>query len=283
MQAADQHNIPFLASALTFDGLLASIPLVLLLFAGLGVLLQWLVGAGPADPAQLFERFLPPHDATAGHDPFAAIEVILGRLTVVGRSLSLVAVPAFLWFSTRVFAGIRSALNSIYDLGLAPPSRHFLVRFVIGKARDFAMVLVTLVLFLANTVLTSGFGLFRAYLDTQGVGSLIRTLGGWLGELLGFAFLLVLFFLLYRHAPLRRVRWQATLVAAGFMAVAFELAKRLYALYLRGASGYGTAAVDASIGAIILFVVWLYYSSLVFLLGGVVAKTWEQRALQREG
>ncbi|HLB54566.1 MAG TPA: hypothetical protein VJK71_05620, partial [Gemmatimonadales bacterium] len=99
--------------------MLAALPLVLLLFAGLGLLLQWLVATGPiVDPSLLFERFLPPHDVTPGRDPFSTIEAILGRLTTVGRSLSLIAIPAFLWFSTRLFAGIRTALNSIYDVGL---------------------------------------------------------------------------------------------------------------------------------------------------------------------
>ena len=264
--------------------MLAALPLVLLLFAGLGVLLEWLVATGPiVDPSLLFERFLPPHDVTPGRDPFSTIEAILGRLTTVGRSLSLIAIPAFLWFSTRLFAGIRTALNSIYDVGLRAPKRHFLVRLLLGKLRDLGMVFLTLSLFLANTALTAGFTFLRAYFEATGGGgsAIVRTLEGWLAELLGFAFLLVLFFLLYRHASLRRVRWQAALVAAGFMAVAFEIAKRLYALYLQGATGYGAAAVDASIGAIILFVVWLYYSALVFLLGGVVAETWELRELQR--
>lgn len=281
MQAADENNIPFLASAITFDGLLAAVPLVLLLFAGLGILLQWLQGSGPMDPSLLFERFLPPHATAAGSDPFATVEAILGRLTAVGRSLSLVAVPAFLWFSTRLFAGIRTSLNSIYDVGLRAPKRHFVVRFLLGKLRDLGMVSLTLVLFLANTALTSGFTFLRAYFESTGGGSIVRTLEGWVAQLLGFVFLLVLFFLLYRHASLRRVRWQAALVAATFMAVAFEIAKRLYALYLWGATGYGTAAVDASIGAVILFVVWLYFSALVFLLGAVVAETWELRELQR--
>jgi uncharacterized BrkB/YihY/UPF0761 family membrane protein len=145
------------------------------------------------------------------------------------------------------------------------------------------MVLLTLTLFLANTTLTFGMSFLHRYFESNGLASnpVIRTLEGWVGELLGFAFLVVLFFLLYRHASLRRVGWQAALLAAAFMAVAFEVAKRLYAIYLRGASGYGAAAVDASIGAVVLFVVWLNFSALVFLLGGVVAETWELRQLQR--
>ena len=74
----------------------------------------------------MFERFLPPHNSFPGMDPFATIESILGRLIEVGRSLSLVAIPAFLWFSTRLFAGIRTSLNSIYDVGLRPLKGHFL-------------------------------------------------------------------------------------------------------------------------------------------------------------
>ena len=38
---------------------------------------------------------------------------------------------------------------------------------------------------------------------------------------------------------------------------------------------------DANIGAAVLFVLWIYYTAIVFLLGGVVAETWELRKMQR--
>lgn len=216
-------------------------------------------------------------------DPFATIESILGRLIEVGRSLSLVAIPAFLWFSTRLFAGIRTSLNSIYDVGVRPPRGHFLLRLLLAKVRDLGMVLLTLTLFLANTTLTFGVQFLQNYFGDHGLGdtAIIKVLEGGLGLLLAFAFSVALFFLLYRHASLRRVGWQAALIASGFMAVAFEIAKWLYALYLRGASGYGAAAVDKSIGAVLLFVAWVNFTALVFLLGGVIAETWELRELQR--
>jgi uncharacterized BrkB/YihY/UPF0761 family membrane protein len=44
---------------------------------------------------------------------------------------------------------------------------------------------------------------------------------------------------------------------------------------VRGAGG------DANIGAGVLFVLWVYYTALVFLLGGVVAETWELRRMQQ--
>jgi len=64
--------------------------------------------------------------------------------------------------------------------------------------------------------------------------------------------------------------------------VLFEVAKRLFGLYIRNVVTYQRFAVDVNVGALILFVVWVYYSALVFLLGGVVAETWELRELQRE-
>jgi membrane protein len=245
-------------------------------------MLQGITGGGPIDPQHLFERFLPPH-AVGATDPFGTVEAILGRITTVGRSLSLVAVPAFLWFSTRLFASIRTALNNIYDVSVRPPKGHFVVRLLLAKLRDLGMVFMTLVLFLANTVLTTGLVLLQSYSSARGNGDgvILSALERWAVEVLGFGFLIGLFFLLYRHASVRTPRWQAALVAALFMAAAFEVAKRLFALYLIRAAGWGAAGADAQAGAVILFVVWLYYSALVFLLGGVVAETWELRTLQR--
>ncbi len=232
------------------------------------------------NPQQLFERFLPPHVAGT-LDPFQTVEAVLGRLTEVGRSLSVVAVPAFIWFSTRLFAGLRTALNSIYDVSIRPSKKGILLRFVLNKLRDLGMVIMTLAMFLASTALSTGLALLQAYTEERG-RPMLSTLERWGAEVLAFIFLLALFFLLYRYASIRKVRWQGALVAAVFMSVAFEIAKRLYGLYLQGAAGYGTAAADASLGAAALFIVWLYYSALVFLLGGVVAETWELRAMQRE-
>jgi membrane protein len=262
--------------------LLAAIPFILLLFAGLARLLQGIAGTGPIDPQQLFERFLPPH-AQGDGDPFKTVEIILGRITQIGQSLTIVALPLFIWFSTRLFAGMRTSLNAIYDVSLRPSKKNFLLQYVLGKLRDLGMVLMTLVLFLCNTILTTGFTILHSVrTGDTGSGPRPPTFSErWGSEALGFGFLLVLFYILYRYASMRRVTWQAALVAAAFMAVAFEIARRLFSLYLRGATGYGTGSADASTGAVILFVVWLYYSALVFLLGGVVAETWELRALQR--
>lgn len=283
LEAADESNLSFLASAITFDALLAAVPFVLLLLVGLTFLAQYVVGAEPVDPVGLFHRFLPAH-ATNGSDPFSVIEDVLARITRNRGALSLYAAPAFLWFSTRLFGGIRTSLNSIYDVALRPPRQHNpIVSFLMSKARDASMVLATLLLLLANTLLTTEL----AFVQARGAAVLPRFsffvtgLGRVVGELLTLLFSVSLFFVIYKYASVRKLRWRTAFLAASFAAIAFEIAKRLYALYLGHFASLKGAGGDATIGAIVLFVIWLHYTAIVFLLGAVVAETWELRRMQK--
>ena len=270
-----------MASAITFDALLAAIPLFLLILAGL----SWLVGKTGGDPVGItafIERFFPPHDTITGRDPFEAVEEFLSKLVVAARELSFVTIPAFLWFSTRLFASARTSLNEIYDVAVRPVRRHFVVAYLVGKLRDLRMVALTLLLFLANATLTTGLAILQA----RGAGLApgfefyFTTLGRLAGELLAFVFLFSLFFTIYQFASMRRPPWRATVVAALFSSILFEAAKRLFGLYVRNQM-YQSFSVDVNVGAAILFVLWMYYSALVFLMGAVVAETWELRELQQ--
>ena len=283
MLAAEKNRVQFLASALTFDALLAAIPLFLLILAGLSWFLDR-TGGAPALATDFVERFLPPHDTTPGLDPFAVVETLVGKLVVAARGFSLVAVPAFLWFSTRLFASARTTLNEIYGVHVEPVRQHFLLRYLLGKLRDLGMVLLTLLLFLANTIVTTGLALLQARGRTLAPGFefFFTWAGRLLGELVGFAFLVSLFFVVYRFASQRRPSTRATLVASLCSSLLFELAKRLFGLYVKNQFDQ-QVTVDVNVGAAVLFVLWVYYSALVFLLGGVVSETWGGRGGEADG
>ena len=287
LQAADESNVPFLASALTFDALLAAIPFVLLLLVALSLLVQYLAGGPEVGPTYLFHTFLPPHASTES-DPFVVVERLFTGIAENRGQLSLVALPTFIWFSTRLFAGVRTALNDIFDVTLRPlPKRGFVMSYLRAKGRDAAMVVACLLLVLANTALTTGF----TYLQSRGAAVVERELpalsffvsaaGRWLGEALTLLFSIALFFIVYKYASIRRLPWKTALLASVFTAVGFEIAKRLFAFYLANFASLRAAAGDANIGALVLFILWVYYTAIVFLLGGVVAETWELRKMQR--
>ena len=263
-------------------------PFLLLLLVGLTLLAHAVKHGSAVDPVTLFHGFFPPHSSARGQDPFAFVEDLLAKISQNRGQLSLYAAPAFIWFSTRLFGGVRTALNDIFDVSLRPPpSHHFVIAYLLGKLRDAGMVVATLVLFLANTLLTTGLtvvqaaGAERVAARVPQLEFFASTLGWLLGQGLAFLFSISLFYVTYRYASVRRLPRSTALLASTFTAVLFELAKRLYGLYLANFASLEGPAGDANIAAAALFVLWVYYNALVFLLGAVVAETWELRRMQQ--
>lgn len=262
--------------------MLAAIPLILLILVGLTRAANLSPGASDVDLSRTMERFLPPHTLVNGEDPFGAIERLLRGVTRNRGKLSLYAIPLFLWFSTRLFASVRTSLNTIFHASLAPVKRHVLIGFLLGKLRDGVMVIATVVLFAANTAMTAVLGVMESRSEALLIGAaplhfLVTTVGRFLAVLLAYGFGVSLFYLVYKYATARRLPWRSALVASVFAALAVEVAKRLFGVYLQYVASRGAVTTDATVGALIIFVLWVYYTALVFLYGGVIAETWTRR------
>jgi membrane protein len=253
VEAAYEDNIPFLAGALSFDILLTAIPFVGLVLAVVGHLAQYQLAIHQLDIHELLQRFLP--ESSGGESgTFGFIERALGDLIARRGKLTLLAAPLFLWFSTRMFGGLRAALNEVFDTEENRP-------WPVAKLTDLAMVFVAGALFLAN-----------AFASTS---------GGLKGQLLPLVFSTLLFFVIFKFLPSRRIYWRTSLVASLFCAVAFEVFKRLFALYVARFVTFDHVASDANLIAFLLFILWIYYTAYVFLLGGEVAETYDLMRMRR--
>lgn len=254
-------------------------PFVLLLLVGLTVLVQ---GRGPvSELAPVLARFLPPAAPGAGADPVAFTAGLIRTVSANRGSISTWAALLFIWFSTRLFASVRSGLNRIYRFAAPPrPQRHFVVRFLLNKGWDVVMVGALLTLFVANIALGAGLTAAEAWGAAQmpGAAGSVSYLGRLLAVSLQFLFAFTVFTVVYRYGAVRRVPWATAAIAAVFAALAVELAKRLFGLYLVAASGVYGVSAWGSFTSVALFVLWAYYSAVVFLFGGVIAETWAERA-----
>ncbi len=249
VEAAYEDNIPFLSSALAFDFLLTAIPFVAVVLATVGYLVQHQIATYQVNVHELLQRFLP-GDTTA----FDRVEDALSQLVAHRGRLTLFGVPLFLWFSTRLFGGLRAALNEVFDTDERRP-------WPVAKLLDLSMVLVTGVLLVANGYLTT----------VPGLGANAGALA--LGTLL--------FFLIFKFLPSRRIYWRTGLVASLFCAIASELVKRLFALYVARFATLNNLASDANVVGFLLFLLWIYYTAYVFLLGGEVAETYDLMRMRR--
>jgi membrane protein len=261
LEAAFEDNIPFLASALSFDLLLTAIPFVGLALAVVGYLAQHQITTHQVDVHELLARFLPA--AASDADAFGPVEQALSRVVAQRARLTLFAVPLFLWFSTRLFGGLRAALNEVFDTDERRP-------WPVAKLLDLAMVLATGALLVANAVLSAVGG---------GKDSFVWRFGA---ELAALGFGTLLFFVIFKFLPSRRIYWRTGLVASVFCAVGFEIAKRLYALYVTRFATFDRVASDANVVGFLLFLLWIYYTAYVFLLGGEVAETYDLMRMRRQ-
>jgi hypothetical protein len=92
LQAATEANVPFLASALTFDALMAAIPLLLILLAARGAILQATLGPTPVGLAVLFQRFFPAQPGSPDRDTFGAIQALLEKILDFGWAFPVVMI-----------------------------------------------------------------------------------------------------------------------------------------------------------------------------------------------
>jgi membrane protein len=263
-QGADEANLPFLASGLSFDALLAAIPFVFLLLSVAGYILSAQAGNAQVDIDVYLQQLLP-RGRPGAPSPFAPVLGLLTRVTEARSTLGLIAVPLFIWFSTRLFGSLRAALNEVFD---TRETRSL----IMGKVQDILLVVVTTVLFVINVLFGQGIEIL-AEKNILGL-DFLPFLGA---KLLAFASVVVVFVVIFRYAPAHRLRRDTAVVAALICAGGFELAKVLLGIYIRTLVRPNAIVADATIAAVLLFVIWVYYMSFVFLIGGQIAQVYDLR------
>lgn len=267
VEGSFESNIPFLASGLAFDALLAAIPFLLLLLSVVGQFLNAGAERAQLEMHQYLLNLLPAE--SGGQGAFApALRLVEGLVRERG-TLQLVGIPLFVWFSTRLYSSLRVALCEVFDV---EETRSWAK----GKLLDAALVLVTTSLFVANTTLSEGMAVL---VRTNVRFGFFQFFGA---QVLAFALVLLLFVVIFRFAPARPVHWDTALVAALICSLGFELAKQVLSFYFENMVRADTIVRNATVGAMLLLVVWTYYITFVFLMGAQIAQVYELRRRQAQ-
>ncbi|MGH7548883.1 MAG: YihY/virulence factor BrkB family protein [Gemmatimonadales bacterium] len=271
LEAAYEDNIPFLAGALSFDLFLTIIPFVVLLLAAVGYLVQHQITTQQVNLDELLARLLPSALGSGADRAFAQVEGALGSVVRYRGRLTAFGLPLFLWFSTRLFGGMRAALNEVFDTDERRP-------WPVAKLLDLAMVLCTGALLVLSALVAAWEARGAAWL---GHSFVLGWLWRWSLAIIAFALGVLFFYIVYKVLPSRPIHWRTALVAAVFCSLGFEVAKRLYTLYVTKFVTVDRVASDANVVAAFLFLLWVYYTAYLFLLGGEVAETYDLIRLRR--
>lgn len=254
---------------MAFNVLLAGIPFILLLAAGLGFILDQSPEMAARVVQETLRNLLPDRLVAQGSilDPVLA-DVIRTR-TVVGIWGAL----AFLWFASRLFTTLRAVLAFVFMHGRDRGYFH-------GKLVDFNLILLSVLLMTAwvsiSAVLVVTTGRLGAQLEQTGVlADMTGHLAATALRALAVGVIFLVFLALYRWLPRRRTPWRPAVVGAASAVGLFELARWLFAEFMLR---YPPSSVyTGTLGAIFIVIFWTYYAALIFVLGAEVAHVLEMR------
>lgn len=245
----DEERLPQVAGSLTFATVLGMVPLLTIALA--------LFTAFPL--FNTFRASLETYFSDHLMPKMIANTVLeyLNQFASKSMRLSAVGAVALLITSVTMMSMIDRVFNRIWRVATPRP---LLQRVLIYWA------LVTLAPLLIGMSIST-----TSYLFSATAANVIE--GRMLGELFYSLVSLLLttgaFTLLYATVPNRVVEWKDA-AAGGFLAgLAFEVAKRLFALYITQFPTY--TVVYGSVAAIPIFLIWIYMFWLVTLIGALFA------------
>ena len=242
----------FLSSGIAFNILINLIPFIMLLLAMVGTYLY--NDQEVLNHIRAYFRGVAP-----ALDP-----KIMGNLMDLIQSRQIVGILGFvglLWFSTWVFSSMQIALNIVF---LVQKSRGMLR----GIGIDLLMILLAGILLLVSMILSSAVTFLQGYPGRipVAIGPTIQWI---LKYLLPFFLTFCMFFSIYKIIPNKRVHIKSALQAALFASLLWELAKHLFAWYVVHLAEY--SIFYGSLSTLVIFVLWVYYSSTILVVGGEFA------------
>ena len=249
----------FLSNGLAFSLLLYCIPLSLLMISLLGYTVLDSERAMQEVRAAL-QAFLP-RSQKAMAENIAAVVANRGLLGVAGFM-------SFLMFSTFLFSSVRTVLNRVFEV---QKERSFVHGFWV----DVLMMGATAVLLL----LAVGAGWFltvaQAFAQQFPVWRLLVQPGlEFVGKMIGTGAIVCLLYVLYRFAPAQTISSWAVVIASVAGTILFLLAKWGFGWYAHIAQQ--NVELYGAFAGLVLFVMWLYYASAVFIIGAEIGWVYDQ-------
>ena len=251
--AWNQHEVPRMGAALAFYTILSLAPLVILVIS----IVALVIGESSAQ-----DQLIGQVRNMVGNKGAEAVKGLIdqAREPAAGSFAVVIGVITLLIGASGVFGELRSALNKIWNV--AP--RHENGVWAEVRLRFFSFGMVLAVGFLLLVSLLVGTALAAVGKFFGGMLPLPEFVLGGINLMVSLGGTVILFALMFRYVPEKKIAWRRLWVGATATAVLFTLGKFLIGLYL-GKAGVGSAYGAA--GSFVVLIVWVYYSAMIFLFG----------------
>ncbi|MCX6829853.1 MAG: YihY/virulence factor BrkB family protein [candidate division Zixibacteria bacterium] len=265
-QRIDQHHLFLLSGGLAFSLFVCIIPFVLIIFSALGNIL------GSSSLETQLNAFV---DKIIPYDKYGAFvkKLIFDRVEefkVYKNIAGIVGAVGLFLAASGLFSSMRTILNRVFVIDKGK-------QILIGKLRDFGMVILVIGFFLVSTAILPGLGLLKGaaaktellkWFRFSEVQSIVFAVVSYLA-------IFAAFFTLYYLVPYARMLVRVPALSAFWAALFWEIARRVFGYYITNFASlkqiYGTYVL------IIVVAFWIYYSSIIFILGAEIGQLYRER------
>jgi len=247
------HGVPTQGAALAYFTLFSLAPVLLVV-----IFVAGLVWGRDVVQGRIVREFAGLMGAGAGETVRQVLRKVASGKS--GRLASVVGVATLLSGATGVFVHLQRALNAVW--GVAPRPGHVFRTLLRKRLLSFALLLAVGFLLLVSLAFSAALSALREYLEWHEsipVGFLHVA-----DVLVSYGMITVLMALIYRILPDAEIEWGDVWLGAFVTSLLINAGKWAIGLYLGRtavASAYGAA------GSVVLILLWVYYVSLILLLG----------------
>lgn len=253
-------NVSIMAAAISFYAILSIIPLLLIFSAISGYVLESSTAAFQK-VLQLLIKVIPASatDITGFLSSFVRKKAVFGVIGILGLT----------WAASRIFSVIENALNVVWKVDKGRP-------YVKSKLLSLVLVPLSVLVLVASVLLTAVYTFVTHQtipvlnFSLHDVGYTTKVLQIGIPLCLG----VLLFFILYKYIPNRRVSNSAALMGALFAGVSWEFAKLLFDLYVKHYTNL--ERIYGSFGTLVVMLLWIFYSAFIALVGAEFGATFEE-------
>jgi len=248
-----RHRGSTLAASLAYFSLLSLFPLAFMVL----YLVSFVMSRDSINYEYLvraLQAFMP----TLGGDLARGIQRIAQQ-----KNVQWIGIVTCAWFGMLVFREVQHAIDVVFE---SPRRRHPALATGLSAGLLFVLAVLMVLSYLATQVLA-----FLVDLAPHIGGLDVIALVAYrflLSVVLPFALTLAAATALYHFLPPKRPTWRHAFAGGLLLAVLWEAAKHLFSSYVNTVAAY--SRMYGSLVVVVLFLVWVYYSSALFLYGAAL-------------
>jgi membrane protein len=254
------HKDARLGAALAYYSIFSVGPLVLIAIAVAGLLFGQDAVRGEVS-AQM-QGFL-------GNSGAQAVQSMLADASRPREGIfaTVFGVGTLLFAAVGVVVQLKDALNTVWGVEIKKSGVwQFIRTYLVSLAGVLSLGFLLLVSLLVSTVLAAGSKSLAPYLPE----ALLQVVS----SAVSFAFITVLFAMMFKWLPDAEVAWRDVWAGAAVTALLFEIGKFLIGLYI------GKQGLESTFGAaasLVVLLIWVYYSSQIVLMGAEFTRAYAAR------